>query len=264
MALKPSATTPQGVPQGSEFRVNTFTTGNQSEPAVGMDASGNFVIAWSSFGQDGNADGIYAQRYNAAGVAQGGEFRVNTFITNQQTRPSVAMQDNGDFVVVWDGSGASDASGIFGQRYNAAGVPQGGEFRVNTFTTGTQRFPDVAVDPDGDFVVVWSSRYQEAPPPSTTFMASASTHRAFRRARNFTSTPLPLSNQHLAAVAMDADGDYVVAWIGYVQDGSRHWHLRPALRRRRGSPGRGVPRQHHDRRQSKRSPTWRWMVPAIS
>jgi hypothetical protein len=33
-----------------------------------MDAAGNFVVTWSSYGQDGSGSGIYAQRYNAAGV----------------------------------------------------------------------------------------------------------------------------------------------------------------------------------------------------
>src|SRR5687767_13288709 len=33
--------------------------------------------------------------------------------------------------------------------------PLGPEFRVNTFTPDIQRYPDVAMDADGDFVVAW-------------------------------------------------------------------------------------------------------------
>jgi hypothetical protein len=51
------------VAQGGEFRVNSFTTNNQYNPAVGMDAAGDFVVAWSSYGQDGSGYGVYAQRY---------------------------------------------------------------------------------------------------------------------------------------------------------------------------------------------------------
>ena len=65
-------------PAGAEFQVNTYTTSNQNTDAAAMDASGNFVVVWQSYGQDGSGKGVYAQRYNAAGVAQGGEFRVNT------------------------------------------------------------------------------------------------------------------------------------------------------------------------------------------
>ena len=39
---------------------------------------GDFVIAWMSYLQDGSGHGVYAQRYNASGVPQGPEFRVNT------------------------------------------------------------------------------------------------------------------------------------------------------------------------------------------
>src|SRR5262249_45223564 len=46
------------------FRVNSFTTDAQRVPSVAMDAAGEFVVAWESFGQDGESYGIYAQRYN--------------------------------------------------------------------------------------------------------------------------------------------------------------------------------------------------------
>ena len=66
---------------GSEFRVNTTTADEQHHAAVAMDDAGNFVVTWVSEGQEAdnaNETNIYAQRYNAVGVAQGGEFRVNT------------------------------------------------------------------------------------------------------------------------------------------------------------------------------------------
>ena len=88
--------------QGSEFRVNTYTTNNQFAPSAAMDSTGDFVVAWNSYLQDGSLDGVYAQRYNAAGVAQGSEFQVNTYTTSYQERPSVAMDSAGDFVVAWE------------------------------------------------------------------------------------------------------------------------------------------------------------------
>ena len=44
-----------------------------------MDSAGDFVVAWESQAEDGSNYGIYAQRYNAAGAAQGSEFLVNTY-----------------------------------------------------------------------------------------------------------------------------------------------------------------------------------------
>jgi len=42
---------------GSEFQVNTYTTGAQYFPSVAMDATGNFVVVWTSSGQDGDGPG---------------------------------------------------------------------------------------------------------------------------------------------------------------------------------------------------------------
>jgi hypothetical protein len=141
---------------GGEFRVNTHTTGDQSEPSVAIAEGGNFVVVWTS-GQDGSGPGVFAQRYATGGTPLGPEFRVNAFTAGSQHEPRVAAGAGGDFVVVWtseaqDGSGA----GIFGQRYAASGAPLGGEFRVNTYTSGHQYNPAVASGPGStDFVVVW-------------------------------------------------------------------------------------------------------------
>jgi len=43
----------------------------------------------------------------------------------------------------------------------AQGNPVGPEFRVNTCATGHQRYPAVASDASGNFVVVWDSLGQD-------------------------------------------------------------------------------------------------------
>ncbi len=91
----------------------------------------------------------------------GGEFQINAYTTGEQTRPSAAVEPDGDFVVVWQsfGSGGSDNDGssIQGQRYAADGDPVGGQFQVNSYTTGFQISPAAAVDVDGRAIVVWQS-----------------------------------------------------------------------------------------------------------
>src|SRR6185503_18723587 len=92
----------------------------------------------------------------------GSEFRVNTSTEGEELSPSVATDENGNFVVVWQNLGQEGSSyGIFGQRFDAAGNPLGGEFHVNTYTTGIQALPQVASGPNGDFVVVWNSYGQD-------------------------------------------------------------------------------------------------------
>ncbi len=211
-----------GVAQGAEFRVNSYTTGRQLLLAVAMDADGDFVVAWESNGQDGSGYGIYAQRYNAAGIAQGGEFQVNSFTTGNQRSPTVAMDADGDFVVTWasvgqDGSGY----GVYAQRYSAGGVAQGGEFLVNTYTTSSQRFPTVAMDADGDFVVTWPST---AGQDGNSYGVYAQRYSAAGVAQGaeFRVNSFTVGRQRNPAVAMDADGDFVVAWESFDQDGSNY------------------------------------------
>ena len=200
-----------GIAQGGEFRVNTTTVNEQSLPAVAMDADGDFVITWQSILQDGSDSGIYAQRYDSAGVAQGGEFRVNTTVANGQGLPAVAMDADGDFVFTWQSFDQDgDGSGVYSQRYDSAGVMQGGEFRVNTFTTSNQTRPAVAMDADGDFVVAWESYAQD----SSGFGVYAKRYNSagVTRGSEFRVNTTVTDRQGRPTVAMDADGDFVVAW----------------------------------------------------
>ncbi len=105
-----------------------------------MDASGDFVITWSSYYQDGSYDGVYGQRYNSSGVAQGSEFRVNTYTSMNQTDSNVIMTSDGRFFVTWssydqDGGGW----GVYGQRYDSTGVAVGSEFRISSTTSNSRR-----------------------------------------------------------------------------------------------------------------------------
>ena len=159
-----------GTPQAAEFQVNGSTEASVGNPKVASDPNGNFVVVWSAAdggcGFFGCSSGVWGRRFDASGAPQGGEFRINTYTTGNQGPASVSSDEKGNFVVVWPGSGQDEpgfyllGSGVFGQRYDASGVAQGGEFRVNSYTTGDQRASAVAVSPDGDFVVVWHSRYQ--------------------------------------------------------------------------------------------------------
>ena len=151
-----------GTKAGSEFRINSYTTGHQQSPAVAVDGSGTFTVVWESTGQDGSAGGVFGRRFSSVGVPLGGEFRVNTTTLNTQGAPSIAASASGDFVVVWEGFGQDGSDGaIVGRRFHSAGSPAGSEFLVNTFTTGWQQDPSVASDGSGDFVVVWSSMDQD-------------------------------------------------------------------------------------------------------
>lgn len=62
-----------GVAQGSEFQINTYTRGDQKYPSVTGLPDGGFVVAWDSEDQDGSGRGIFGQRFDANGVPYGEE-----------------------------------------------------------------------------------------------------------------------------------------------------------------------------------------------
>jgi hypothetical protein len=204
---------------GPEFLVNTYTTGLQAEPSVAYDPSGNFIVVWRSAGQDGSQDGIFAQRYAGSGVPLGPEFRVNTYTTSFQTRASVAADPFGNFVVVWQSlSQDGDGTGIFGQRYASTGVPVGPEFRVNTYTTDFQTSPSVATDAAGNFVVAWTSGYQDGDLDGVYGQRYSSS--GVPLGPEFRVNTYTTSIQWFPSVASDPAGNFVVVWLSYEQDGS--------------------------------------------
>jgi hypothetical protein len=149
---------------GGQFMVNTYTTYAQIRPSVAVDGSGNFVIAWTSsagfgFGQDGSLAAVIARRYAANGTPLTDEFRVNTVTNSYQGHPSVASDSAGNFLVAWtDAVPGDQATAVSGQLYAASGSQMGGQFHINTYTTGGQRIPAVAgSSTTGHFVVAWES-----------------------------------------------------------------------------------------------------------
>ena len=207
-----------GAPVGPEFLVNTVTDGSQTLPAVAMNPSGDFVVAWEG-GDAAALKGVFAQRFNAAGVKQGPEFRANTHVDGQQANPAVAIDADGDIVIAWQSFGQDHPLpgtdyGIYAQRFNAAGAPQGVEFQVNTYTALNQFYPSVAMDNAGDFVIAWHSGDQG---PGDTNQVYAQRYNAAGAPQggNFRVSSTYNYDQQFPSVAMDADGDFVVAWACY-------------------------------------------------
>ncbi|SDY83474.1 S-layer family protein [Nitrosomonas sp. Nm33] len=194
-----------GTTQGGEFQVNTYVTNDQSNPAITALADGGFVVSWVSSGQDGSGFGIYAQRYNADGTTQGGEFKVNTYVTNDQTDPAITALADGGFVVSWESNGQDGSGfGIYAQRYIADGTAQGGEFKVNTDVSFDQTDPAIAVLADGGFVVSWESNSRIY---AQRYNADGTVQGGEFKVNNDV-----VYYQHDPAITALADGGFVVSW----------------------------------------------------
>jgi hypothetical protein len=203
-------------PAGGEFQVNTYTTNLQRQPSIAAQPDGKLIVAWDSFGQDGNLAGVYAQLYDAAGARIGGEFLVNTYTTGSEGAPAVAASASGEFLVVWSGT-LQDGSntGILGQRVGPTGTLIGPEFPVNTYTTGFQTSPRVAATTGGNFVVVWAGIGTDG----SSFGVFGQCFTGFAPSgAEFQVNTYTTGDQYIPDVAMNAGGAFVVVWT----DGQRH------------------------------------------
>lgn len=202
-----------GNPQGANFLVNDDPgTSTQENPYVAMDETGNFVICWHDT-RDGGDYNIYAQMYDAAGNPTGANFRVDDDPgTNYQFRPSIAMDQAGDFVICWYDyrNGNYD---IYAQRYDAVGNPQGTNFLVNDDPgTSSQSWPVAAMDEAGNFVICWYDyRNGDADIYVQMYDAAGTPLGANFKVNDDATT----ETQYIPSLAMDEAGNFVICWEDY-------------------------------------------------
>ena len=209
-----------GAKVGNEFRVNTTTAGDQSFPEAAMNDAGAMVITWTAVASSGNGTGIYAQCYDATGAKRGGELRANSAGGINLKESVVALDADGDFVVAWWRYDANKGYGIYSQRYNSAAAKVASEFRVNVGDTGPRTMrPSVAIDRGGGFIVVWESQISFG--GSWDIFAQRYNASGQRQGSEFRVNTSGEGDQFDAAVAMNADGDTVVTWSSYGQDGDQ-------------------------------------------
>jgi hypothetical protein len=147
-----------GMPSSDAQVVNTYSTGNQQFLRMQALPDGRFVVAWDSFGQDGDKEGVFAQRFSSNGERVGTEFQVNSHTTGSQFRNSIVALGGSLFSIVWLSDGQDgDGLGVFARLFDWNTGPLGVEFQVNTYTIGDQgRGFGASSDSSGNFVVVWS------------------------------------------------------------------------------------------------------------
>ena len=174
-----------------------------------MDSAGDFVIAFQ--GYDSNSHGIFAERFNSSGAAQGSTFRVNTPQNDNQGAPSAAMDSAGNFVIAWLDGGTTQTAGVYAQRYNASGVAQGANTPISTVAGASS--PSVAMEPTGQYAIAWQFTQQGSSP-------GIEAQRFDTNGNALITSPIVLSTpesyfQQSPAVAIDSEGDFVVAWQSY-------------------------------------------------
>jgi hypothetical protein len=79
---------------------NTNRYGDQYAPRISS-IGADYLIVWTSLGQDGSREGVYGQFLRGNGTEFGGEFRVNTTTAGSQMQPVVASDGVSQFLAVW-------------------------------------------------------------------------------------------------------------------------------------------------------------------
>lgn len=149
-----------GVPQWTSGGVAVcVATDDQLLPSVISDGAGGAIIAWHDGRTGGvnNAD-IYAQKLNAAGVAQwtADGVLISSAARNQFV-PELASDGAGGAIITWyDYRNNFSTPDVYAQRVNAAGVVEwlldGIEIAV---IQGSQIGPRIVPDGAGGAVIVW-------------------------------------------------------------------------------------------------------------
>jgi hypothetical protein len=195
---------------GTEFQVNTYTPGGQSDPSVAIADNGDFLIVWGSWGAGDPDDGVFGQWFTRTGARRGSEFQVNSYTTHHQG--STAAATNGDTVMVlwqsWGQDGPRYA--IFGQAFAVDGSRVGVEFQVDSSSMRDDRLPVVAPNgPDG-FVALWTGWDGRSGVFGQRLTSSGS-----RIGDEFQITD-GVTGPHTAAtdVVSDAAGNFVTIWVG--------------------------------------------------
>jgi len=164
-------------PIGTSFLINDTAEGQQAEPWVSGDDSGNTVVVWTNYSNDDTIAGdIYGKMLDSTGQALGSEFLISTDNLGNQILPQVQMDGDGGFVVAWtdessDGppsqtlaSSFSKAKGLSTSRrgvyyrvFDADGHPRGVSRHVDTGNSGQDRLSRLEVQRHGGFKLHWHS-----------------------------------------------------------------------------------------------------------
>lgn len=188
-------------------------------PMVAMSEAGDFVVVWKTMDKGAGID-LYGQRFAASGVPLGSAFQINATHDAWLTRPVIAMNAEGRFVVAWmQVSTPTGTTVVYARSYDADGQQMGRPVQVSSAFNQLMQNPKVAIDRTGNFVVAWETG---------TFGTEDWNSNLFEKdifARRFDASALPLGgefrvndefnevdDEYDPAIAMGDTGELIVSW----------------------------------------------------
>ena len=144
-------------------KVNEYQDSWQVRPSV-CAADDTYAATWSSFGQDGSQNGVYAKIFESSNpfFSITTETRMNQEISQSQQDSSICAFSNDYYAVAWESENQDTSGyGIYARVFKAqSGSLVTSEFRVNPNITNEQRNPSICGLSDTEFAVVWESNHE--------------------------------------------------------------------------------------------------------
>jgi len=197
-----------GNPLTHAFVVNDTVAGNQSMPSLAVIGGASFVVSF--VGPEGN---LYTRVYSKDGSNLPGRPEIEVSQTTQfdQLAPAAAGDGQGRALVAFESTSTGvTISDIYARQYDFDGYPMGEQYRVNTTTAGAQRNPAVG-GASGRFVATWTSDGQDGDQRGVFARRLDGTGAA--HGPEVMVNPTGAGDQWASSVAMNADGDWLVAWV---------------------------------------------------
>ena len=185
-------------------------------PEVAMDRAGRFAVVWM---RDRSNHPIVVRLFNADGMPVTDPLLVNTASIASVTRPSIAMNSLGCFVVAWDGDpNHASEDDIYARCYDPNGAARGEPFLVNTIRAGAQQWPQAAINDANEFIIAWE--HDTGDPNATEIAARYFDPNGVPAGSQFQLNTYTLDEQRYPDVAMTGNGSFLAAWESNDQDGS--------------------------------------------
>lgn len=196
--------TPAGDPAEDEFAVNFFTSGAQFQPDLDMNGSRDFSLVWTSLNQASPTSSfdLIARQSSAAGTVLPGEFPAEEVTAGGALDGAVASDAEDGFVGAWLRSET-----VFSRQFDAAGNSAGEV--VVALGSVNMRSPDVGVDAERGFVVVW----QDADGDESGIWGRIYEESGANPSAVFRVNLDAAGRQEGPRVAMAANGEFVVVWV---------------------------------------------------
>ena len=188
-------------------------------PDVAIDGHAGFAAAWLEE-RTSNNNVVIARLFDPNGVPTTEPLEVSTAGIASLTRPVIAMNSCGHFVVAWDGDpNRASEDDVYIRPYDPNGAPLGEPSIVNTVRSGPQQWPRVAINDTNEFVIIWEQAAEDPNNATDIFV------RQFDGTGQPAGEPVRINayvpgKQQSPDGALMSDGSFLAAWVSDEQDGS--------------------------------------------